>query len=670
MRYPFTLKLLIPFFVLYSFILYAQPQIEFTQVNPGGPSLSQITDITGAGDGSGRLFIAEKRGTIRIIENGEVLEDFFLDISEQVQNSGERGLLGLAFHPNFPETPYFYVNYVIKETIINRISRFTVNPENPNDAIEDSEIYLIEQAGVQSNHKAGDIAFGPDGYLYIGMGDGGGGGDPSDAAQDPSRLLGKMLRIDVDNPVEPFNYGIPADNPYVGTEFREEIYYIGLRNPWRISFDRATGDFWVPDVGQDLWEEVNVVPAGSPGGLNFGWDCKESFHDFQEENCEAGTEFFWPIFEYPHNCGTCPNGKGVSITGGFVYRGNDYPSLQGYFIFADYISNYVWVTKEDEGNPGEYITHNWNYSGLVNGIVTFGEDDNGELYAGSLGGDLWRVSALEVEVPLINWSIGTKWYYETITNLEPITTSFILYEIIDSEAFQGQDAFVIQNSQSATPDYAYIDENRVYFWDPIAELWQLTYSFDEIDSYTTEWVSVCGEIEEPATATINILSTGEAEINGEMVRVQEIAIVNSGTEEDNILATVYDGVGLSWRGLTLPLGESECIFGYRIGQIRCFESDSAAYTFVDYPCDTTWTLVTSVKDITVDKFRILPNPSNGDVRIEPYIPNSHFEIFTVHGGLVKSGILTNEKIHLSEPGLYVIQISTPEAREAHLVLIR
>lgn len=670
MRHLCTFRLLIPFLLLFSTIIQAQPQLTFTAVSLDGPDLAQITDITGSGDESGRLFIAEKDGTIRIIQNGVVLNDYFLDISGQVHNAGERGFLGLAFHPDFPTQPYFYVNYVIDNTITNRISRFSVNPDNPNDALEDSEVILLEQAGVQSNHKAGDIAFGPDGYLYIGMGDGGGGGDPTDAAQDPSTLLGKMLRIDVDNPADPLNYGIPSDNPYVGTEFREEIFYIGLRNPWRISFDRANGDFWLPDVGQDQWEEVNVIPAGTAGGLNFGWDCKESFHDYQEENCEEGVEFYWPIYEYPHNCNPCPDGQGFSITGGFIYRGNDYPSLQGYYIFADYVSNYVWVTREDESTPGTYNTFNWNLSGDVNNIVTFGEDDNGEMYAGNLDGTLWRIGAVEPDpVPLIDWSVGTRWYYETTTNLEPITTSFILYEITDVEQYEGQEAFVISNNLDATLDYAYIDENTVYFWDFDANAWQLTYSFDETTFYEAPWTPECDLVGLPGIAIVNITGVSEVELNGETVTVQGVAISNNGTEDDNILASIYDGVGLSWRGLKLPLGQSECIFGYNIVQIRCFESDSASYTFVDYPCDTTWTITTSVTDITRDVFKIHPNPSNGEVRITPFIPDSRYEVYDLHGSLVQSGALSNGWISVSQSGMYIVQVLTPKAREAHLVLI-
>ena len=379
----------------------AQPDVEFTRLTLSGPAHSQPTDITGAGDGSGRLFVAEKRGTIRIIRDGVVVDPFFLDIRSQVINNGERGLLGLTFHPSFPDSPYVYVNYVINGTITNQISRFTVNPDNPDDALEESQLPLLQQTGVQTNHKAGDIVFGPDGYLYIGMGDGGGGGDPANAGQDGQTFLGKMLRIDVDSMTATTNYRIPPDNPFVGTSTLPEIWATGMRNPWRIAFDRANGDFWIADVGQNLWEEVNHVAAGTPGGMNFGWDCREGRHNYEPANCPQGTAFVEPVFEYPHNCNPCPDGQGASITGGFVYRGAAFPKLQGYYIFADYVSNYYWLLRPDPANPAQYERHVFNGTGKISGLVTFGEDDNAELYAANLQGVVYRVGT-KGSAP-VNW---------------------------------------------------------------------------------------------------------------------------------------------------------------------------------------------------------------------------------------------------------------------------
>ena len=398
------MKRLLPFLILYLSCTFtqAQPVMKFTQLSLSGPALVQPVDITGCGDGSGRLFIVEKRGTARIIKNGAVQDAFFLDIRNLVMDSGERGFLGMAFHPQFPDSPYVYVNYVITGSITNKISRFTLNPNNPDDIDESTEIELLRQTGVQSNHKAGDLTFGPDGYLYVGFGDGGGGGDPSNAGQNIETFLGKMLRIDVNTKSESFNYGIPADNPFVDTAGRDEIWYYGLRNPWRISFDRETGDFWIGDVGQNIWEEVDMIPAGTPGGLNFGWDCQEGNHTFEPGNCQANTPFTWSIFEYPHSCSPCPNGRGASLTGGFVYRGHDYPSLRGYYICADYVSNYYWLIKQTGTDPLTFEVITQNGSGKIGELVSFGEDDRGEMYACNLNGVLYSVGT--EGLPPIQWN--------------------------------------------------------------------------------------------------------------------------------------------------------------------------------------------------------------------------------------------------------------------------
>src|SRR5687768_13199356 len=283
-------KILLFIFALSSFAVSGQ-ELEFTPVALTGPSLSAITDITGAGDGSGRLFIVEKRGAIRVIINGAVQSQEFLSITNLVINSGERGLLGLAFHPQYPDSPYIYVNYVIANTIITRVARFTVPASTPNNADESSIRILLDVPGIETNHKAGDLAFGPDGYLYLTMGDGGGGGDPQDTGQDFDRLLGKILRIDVNSTSPPNNYSIPPDNPYLpytgAGDTLPEIWMNGLRNPWRIAFDRATGDLWIADVGQNLYEEINMIPAGTGAGRNLGWDCREGFHNYSPSHCDT-----------------------------------------------------------------------------------------------------------------------------------------------------------------------------------------------------------------------------------------------------------------------------------------------------------------------------------------------------------------------------------------------
>ena len=364
-----------------SLCLGAQPQLLFDPVILSGPNLSNPVDITGSGDGSGRLFVVEKRGTIRIIENDTVRSSFFLNIQSSVTNSGERGLLGLAFHPMFPDTPHYYVNYV-RNGFTTQISRFSVNPLAPNSTIAGSERRLLDVQQPDDNHNGGDLAFGTDGYLYIALGDGGGQNDQFGNGQDSMTLLGAILRIDVDNDSL---YAIPADNPFVtNPNALDEIWAMGLRNPWRISFDG--GDLWIADVGQDNWEEVNLFRSGSMSGANYGWPCYEANDEFNLSGCQPPGSYEFPAFAYPHSCNMgCPFGVGNSITGGFVYRGSAYPALQGFYVMADFGSDSVWLIS-----PELSITVQSGV-GAAN-ISTFGEDDNQELYAANLfSGTLYRV---------------------------------------------------------------------------------------------------------------------------------------------------------------------------------------------------------------------------------------------------------------------------------------
>ena len=267
-------------------------------------------DIQNAGDGSGRLFIVEKRGRIRILQNGDLLATPFLDIRERVRSVGtEQGLLGLAFHPIYKMNGEFFVNYIDKSgnTVI---ARFNVSGTDPNQADPASEVDLLHVDQPYSNHNGGGLAFGPDGLLYIGLGDGGSQGDPHRNAQNPQALLGKLLRIDVD---AGDRYGIPAGNPFTGGTGLAEIWATGLRNPWRFSFDRLTGDLYIADVGQDAWEEVDVVPAGAAWGLNFGWSYYEGNHPYNDQPA-PDLAFTFPVAEYSHN-------YGCSVTGGGCIAG-------------------------------------------------------------------------------------------------------------------------------------------------------------------------------------------------------------------------------------------------------------------------------------------------------------------------------------------------------------
>jgi glucose/arabinose dehydrogenase len=333
---------------------------------------------THAGDGSGRLFIVEKGGTIRLLSDGQLQSQPFLDITDRVNSSGnEQGLLGLAFAPDYAQSGFFFVNYSDAAGHTN-IARFQVTGADPNlaDPASEFQVLLIEQPA--RNHNGGMVAFGPDGYLWIGMGDGGASFDRFGNGQNPATLLGKMLRLDVtSDPAQP--YTIPADNPWVeadwnGIDVRDEVWAVGLRNPWRYSFDRQTGDLWIGDVGQNQYEEINLTPAGSPGGLNYGWPLAEGLHCLNGDGCDQA-ELTPPVLEYDHS-GHC------SVTGGYVYRGRQFPTLQGVYLYGDYCSGVIWATWPDaQGQRAVEQVLDTNVT-----LSSFGEDEAGELYVTDLSG--------------------------------------------------------------------------------------------------------------------------------------------------------------------------------------------------------------------------------------------------------------------------------------------
>jgi glucose/arabinose dehydrogenase len=360
--------------------------------------------IGNASDGSGRLFVLEQGGLIRILHTDGSLEPTpFLDISDRVRSpadggGNEQGLLGLAFPPDYTDKGHFYVYYTNQDGN-NMVARFhlTGNPDMADPASEE-QILLLEHPG-QENHNGGQLAFGADGYLYIGTGDGGGGGDPHGNAQNPASLLGKILRIDVEftNAMTPYNtylpcvqkgeaqgtakaYRIPSDNPFVGMAgYREEIWALGMRNPWRFSFDRQTHDLFIGDVGQNAYEEIDFQPASSSGGENYGWNVLEGTHCYNALACDS-TGMVPPIAEYDHS-------QGCSVTGGYIYRGLDFPSLQGIYLYADYCSGRMWGLQ----NEGAWQSQQLLESGL--NVSTFGESEGGEIYLADLaGGAIYKVT--------------------------------------------------------------------------------------------------------------------------------------------------------------------------------------------------------------------------------------------------------------------------------------
>jgi hypothetical protein len=328
--------------------------------------------IVNAGDS--RLFVIEQRGHVEILdEDGSLQETPFLDLSDVVSQSGfETGLLGLAFHPGYSENGFFYVNYTRQTDGATVVARFTVSPDNPSQADRESEVRLLTVAQPFGNHNGGQLLFGPDGYLYIALGDGGSGGDPQDNGQDLTKLLGKLLRIDV-NADNDSTYLIPPDNPFVNDSLAlDEIWAYGLRNPWRNSFDRHTGDLWIADVGQNEFEEVNFQPAGSNGGENYGWRCYEANIPFNTTDCADDTNYVFPVFDYPHEGQGCSG----SVTGGYVYRGALYSGMFGTYISADFCTGNVYIVNQASGEFEGMQAGNFG----ENEVAAFGEDQFGELY--------------------------------------------------------------------------------------------------------------------------------------------------------------------------------------------------------------------------------------------------------------------------------------------------
>jgi glucose/arabinose dehydrogenase len=326
-------------------------------------------NVAAAGDG--RLYVVEQAGTVRIVVGGRVSSAPFLDIRELVGSGGERGLLGLAFGPDYASGGTFYVDYTDVQgySVLARYTRASEDRADP-----DSAEILMRVRQPYSNHNGGELRFGPDGYLYWGLGDGGSGGDPHGNGQDRGTLLGAILRLDVSGPAAT----AAAGNPFVGTAgARPEVWVYGLRNPWRFSFDAASGDLYIGDVGQNAIEEIDLVAAGTAGGANFGWNVMEGNRCYRPaQGCDRDG-LTPPILTYSH-----ASGAGNSVTGGYVYRGTRIPSLQGAYVFADFGSGKVWAARRDAGGD-------WRAEPLLEtgfNVSTFGQDDSGELYLADYGG--------------------------------------------------------------------------------------------------------------------------------------------------------------------------------------------------------------------------------------------------------------------------------------------
>lgn len=372
----FRRKLLLAFLLTFT-AANSQSQLQLQNAFPN-LSFTRPVDLQHAGDGTDRIFVVEQPGVIRVFENNTnvAAAQIFLNISSRVNDSGnEEGLLGLAFHPDYENNGYFYVNYTAFPPRRTVIARYQVSAANPNKADSLSELILLTFDQPFENHNGGQLAFGPDEYLYIATGDGGSGGDPQNNGQSLQTLLGKILRIDVDNPTGGRNYGIPADNPFVSPGNREEIYAYGLRNPWRMSFDPVTQWLWAGDVGQGRREEIDIIEKGK----NYGWNRMEGNLCYPSgDPCDL-PGLTKPIVDYGRSLG-------ASVTGGYVYRGNSVPELVGAYVYGDFVSGRIWALRYDGVNPpdnAQLMDTNIN-------IASFGVDKDYELYICAFDSRIYR----------------------------------------------------------------------------------------------------------------------------------------------------------------------------------------------------------------------------------------------------------------------------------------
>jgi glucose/arabinose dehydrogenase len=376
-------------------------QLTVVRVTGG---LSSPLGVVNAGDGSGRLFVVQRDGRVRVVKSRKLQAGNFLNVGSRITAGGERGLLGLAFHPDFATNRYLYVYYTRPGGDIV-ISRMQANTAKTFASVDSLEPMLVIGHSQYTNHNGGAMAFGPDGYLYLGIGDGGGGGDPLESGQDKNTLLGKILRIDVDGTghgVGGDGYGIPADNPFVGIAGDDEIWAYGMRNPWRIGFDRANGNLYIADVGQSRREEVNLELAADMGGNNYGWDVMEGTLCHEPMSGCSLTGDTLPVAEYSHSLG-------CSITGGYVYRGS-HRDLQGLYVYGDFCSGRIWTMNAS--GTGEKVRRDTSLA-----ISSFGEDESGELFVTDLNGALYRVIAPEfTDIATSTFLDAIHWiFYEGIT---------------------------------------------------------------------------------------------------------------------------------------------------------------------------------------------------------------------------------------------------------------
>ena len=612
------------------------------QLQEAFPSLtfSSPVGLYNSGDGTDRIFIVQQGGIIKVFENNRntTTSKTFLNITDRVTSGGETGLLGLAFHPDYENNRYFYVDYTADSPLRTVIARYEVSAANPDSAIKNSELILLEINQPFSNHNGGQISFGPDGYLYIGMGDGGSAGDPFNNGQNLSVLLGKILRIDVDNPQGGLNYGIPVTNPFYNNTqgYREEIYSYGMRNPWRFSFDPVTGELWCGDVGQNQWEEIDVIENGG----NYGWRCYEGNHPYNTSGC-TGTDYLFPIFEFVHTGGNC------SITGGFIYRGNRRTELTGDYVYGDYCSKKIWQLHPADSSNIFLLT-------AASNILSFGVDMNYEFYVCGANGKIYEfIPGLEAPTGLIadptdpsivelNWSDNSS--SETGFRIERKGSNNI-YEIVGT----------VGADQTSFTDNVSVIDTYTYRVTAINDSYVSNYSNTAVAIVTTVPVELTSFTAEVNNSDVILRWTTASEKNNSGFDVERK--VNANQDWETIV--FVNGHGTTTEANTYSAADKNLaagIYQYRLKQID-----------LDGTFEYTNSIEVEIK--SPDKFSLeqnYPNPFNPSTKIKYTVPSATLrqaqgdilitlKVFDVLGNEVAT--LVNE---YKPTGTYEVDFNTDE----------
>jgi glucose/arabinose dehydrogenase len=623
------MKINILFYVVISLLIVSGTSAQFTVEN-AFPNLSftDPLDLQNAGDGTDRIFVVERAGRIKVFPNSSTAAELkiFIDITDRVSAGGEMGLLGLAFHPDYENNGYFFVNYTVSNPRMTRISRFQVSEVNPDSADKNSEVIILTFSQPFANHNGGWVGFGPnDGYLYIGTGDGGSGGDPQNNGQSITTFLGKILRIDIDNQDPGLEYAIPSDNPFVDStgSVVKEIFAWGLRNPWRSSFDPVTGWLWTGDVGQNLYEEIDTIASGK----NYGWRCYEGNHTYNTSGCNY-PEYIPPVWEYSQ-------GPHCSVTGGYVYRGMNVPELTGKYIYADYCSGTVWSLEYDGTS-----TNNQTLLTVPASVVSFGVDECNELYIVTFSPD--RIYRFTPTVPIVAPT--------GLDGLAGITLGIPPKVIVDlwwNDNSGNEDGFIIER-RTNNGSFEVIDSvnTNITFYTDFGVIDSTTYTY-RVAAYNSSDVSAynCNEftvttllrtLQAPANLVASATGPNNVIVNWDDNEFQEEGYKIERKTGVQGSYTVIDSLGANTETYTDQSVEENTLYYYRV--FAFLEQIVSEYSNEDSAQTPN---ITGVEDQQIPtEYKLeqnYPNPFNPSTRINFSIPETsivNIKIYNLLGKLI------------------------------------